>query len=136
MDFVGCSTDIAPPLCNKLHPVGLLPHCILFLSSSRQGIGANKEFNTTQHFLIGGSRSEIVSYVTQYRQISSIVQQAPSSRPSSSLFPLYIIFKAGHWGEQGIQHNTTLFSLGAGLSMGWHTWYPGLSRVYPFLCYI
>ena len=25
-------------------------------------------------------------------------------------------------------------SLGAGLSMGWHTWYPGLSRVYPFLC--
>ena len=32
---------------------------------------------------------KVLSDVMQYRQISSIVQQAPSSRPSSSLYPLF-----------------------------------------------
>ena len=54
--------DKSPPLCNKLHPVGLLPHCFLYISSLRKGIGANKEYNTIL-FFIGGGFIDGVAYL-------------------------------------------------------------------------
>ena len=49
-------------LCNKLHPVGPLPHWFLFVIS-KAGNGENKEFNTTHHlFFIEGGFIEGVAY--------------------------------------------------------------------------